>query len=162
MSTDRPTVLRKLRLDEFSFVTAPASVGSDVLVWKRDEAGMTGAERVAKAVEDKANAAVDEAMALLDEYARTRVRATFDKADAVLRRSPEVAEAYRHRTAYGERWTAPVAKAEVDHKPAVLRLVKSRDWKGLEALGKAHPESARAYDELMFSGAFDDPPPQAA
>ena len=34
VDASRPKVLRKLVIDEFSFVDAPASVGSDVLVWK--------------------------------------------------------------------------------------------------------------------------------
>ena len=173
MSTDRPKVLRKLKIDEFSFCDVPCNADSTVLVWKRgggvaeapnlgagSATSMTEAERVAKAVEDKVNAAADEAMGLLDQYARTRNRATFDKADAILRGVPEVGEAYELRVR-GERWTMPVAKADPDHRPAILKLVASRDFRGLEQLAKAHPAAGRQYSELMFSGAFDDGPKAA-
>jgi hypothetical protein len=49
--TSRPKVLRRLVIDEFSFVDAPASVGSDVLVWKHASggAGATGTVSAAAA-----------------------------------------------------------------------------------------------------------------
>src|SRR5215207_1454674 len=69
MSPSRPKVLRKLKIDEFSFCDVPCNADSTVLVWKRgggvaeapnlgagSATSMTEAERVAKAVEDKVNA----------------------------------------------------------------------------------------------------------
>jgi hypothetical protein len=118
-----PKALRKLKIDEFSLVDAPASVGSDVLIWKRGEGEAAGRQRpvlqtsverqayIAKLDAEiatlKASSAVDEVMTLLAK----RDPESVAKAGAILRSSPEVYEAYHARMA-GERYEAPVAKAE--------------------------------------------------
>ena len=44
----KPKVLRKLTIDEFSFCDFPASVGSDVLVWKSASGSAAGPDRRAE------------------------------------------------------------------------------------------------------------------
>ena len=119
MSVTNHKVLRKLKIDEFSLVDIPASEGSDVLVWKKND-GMS-AEAVAKRLTDEANSAVDEALALLDKPGRENV----EKAGKILERSPEIYAAYEARRR-GERWQAPVVKAvaEPDHRTEIKKLLR--------------------------------------
>src|SRR5688500_950995 len=121
-------VLRKLKIDEFSLVDVPASVGSDVLIWKRDGGPVlqTSVERQAyiakldaEIVTLKASSAVDEAMTLLAK----RDPESVAKAGAILRSSPEVYEAYQARVR-GERYEAPVAKAE-DTRSSIERTIEA-------------------------------------
>jgi hypothetical protein len=135
VETTRPKVLRKLVIDEFSFVDRPASVGSDVLVWKRDGGAAASAdglrERLAKAEADlaslRANDRVDEVYAALAK--RDVARAT------ELLRDSETYDAYRVRLA-GERYAAPVAvaKAGPDHRAEIRKAVADDDGAELERL----------------------------
>ncbi len=150
MAASNRKVLRKLKIDEFSLVDVPASEGSDVLIWKKDD-GMS-AEAVAKRLTDEANAAVDEALALLDRPGRENV----EKAGKILERSPEIYAAYEARRR-GERWQAPVRKAEdePDHR-AEIRKLASEGRAGVEKLGQLlqDPAAYRQYRELTEAGAF--------
>src|SRR5687767_10538560 len=117
MDVSSQKVLRKLKIDEFSLVDVPASVGSDVLIWKRGGGEAAGRQRpvlqtlverqayIAKLDAEiatlKASSAVDEVMALLAK----RDAQSAAQAGVILRSSPEVYEAYAARTR-GERYEA--------------------------------------------------------
>ena len=155
VETTRPKVLRKLVIDEFSFVDAPASVGSDVLVWKRDGVAAGTAspdglrERLAKAEADlaslRANGRVDEVYAALAKRDVARSRE--------LLRDPETFDAYRARMA-GGRYAAPVrvAKAEPDHRAEIRKLLAAGDSDGLGRLFRSAPAAHGQYRELLMAG----------
>jgi hypothetical protein len=145
--------LRKLVLTEGSLVDAGANQFSHVLLYKR-ETGMETPEQVAKALTASANAAVDEAMALLAK--RTPEAAA--QAGAILKRSPEIYDAYHVRMA-GERYEAPVRKVE-DSRSSIERSLAEGQAK-LAALAKAAApkvdEPALAEVKGRLRGIFDKP-----
>ena len=156
MDQTKPKVLRRLKISEFSFVDAPASIGSDVLVWK-NAAGASlpppppparPAVRLAKLEADlaslKANDRVDEVYAALAKGDHARA--------GELLRDPVTYDAYRARLA-GERWQAPVevVKDEPDYRQAIREAVADGDHAELNRLVHL-PEGGRQYGELLRAG----------
>jgi hypothetical protein len=149
--TSTPKRLRRLKIDKFSFVDAPASVGSDVLVWKRDGGGATSdglRERIAKIEADitamRANTRVDELFAAMAKGDTARGCELLKDKDTHL--------AYRARLA-GERWQAPVevAKAEPDHRAEIRNLLAAGDADGLTRLFRAAPAAHGQYRGMLGS-----------
>jgi hypothetical protein len=165
MAVSNPKVLRKLKIDEFSLVDVPASVGSDVLIWKRGEGEAAGRQRpvlqtsverqayIAKMDAEiatlKASRAVDEAMALLAK----RDPESVAKAGAILRSSPDVYDAYRARMA-GERYEAPVAKAE-DGRSSIERSLAEGQARLREITKAQMDEQKLAEAKAKLRGIFD-------
>jgi hypothetical protein len=105
---------------------------------------------VAKRLSDEANAAVDEALALLERPGRENV----GKAGKILGRSPEIYAAYDARRR-GERWQAPVVKAvaEPDHRGEIRKLLREGPASN-DRLGELlHDATAYGqYREMVHSG----------
>jgi hypothetical protein len=153
--TTNPKVLRKLVIDEFSFVDAPASVGSDVLVWKRDDSAGGGAtsdglrERIAKI---EADIASTRANRRVDELYEAMAKGDTARGGELLR-DPETYDAYKARLA-GERYAAPVevAKVEPDHRAAIREAVAGGDPAALTRLFRADGAAHHQYKAMLSAG----------
>lgn len=141
----RPKVLRRLRIDEFSFCDAPANADSRVLVCKAGGDREALAKAAAAAATLRANARVDEVYAALAK--RDTARA------GELLRDAETYDAYQVRIA-GGRYQAPVAvtKAEPDHRAGIRKAVAARDMAALGGLFRADEAAHRQYHELLAAG----------
>jgi hypothetical protein len=154
VDASRPKVLRKLVIDEFSFVDAPASVGSDVLVWKRDGgagvASLDGLrERLAKLEADIASTRANDRV---DELYEAMAKGDTARGSELLR-DPETYDAYKARLA-GERYVAPVevAKAEPDHRADIRKLLAAGDADGLTRLFRSAPAAHGQYRGMLGTG----------
>ena len=162
VETSRPKVLRKLVIDEFSFVDAPASVGSDVLVWKRagDGGGAGAATANPRTPGDRlAEIEADIAAARADRRAGEALEALakHDMARATeLLGDPDTYHAYDARLR-GQEWRPPVAKAAgPDRRQAIREAVAQGDAAGLERLVRL-PDGGRQYHELLMAGELEPP-----
>jgi hypothetical protein len=124
--TSTPKRLRRLKIDEFSFVDAPASVGSDVLVWKHDTGSAAGPDHraeIRKAVADDDGAEL-ERLVNLDGGVQYYE----------LLRAGELETAVQQGIAKRSRTPAQVPAAEVARwRERIRAMLEARDRKGLEA-----------------------------
>jgi hypothetical protein len=146
VDASRPKVLRKLVIDEFSFVDAPASIGSDVLVWKRDSGDGGGAAGTAPAAATGNLLPLGDRLAKLEaDIAAARANRRADEAlEALAKRDmpqatellgdPDTYHAYSARVR-GQEGRPPVAKAAgLDHCQAIRKAVAEDDFAELDRL----------------------------
>jgi hypothetical protein len=139
VETTRPKVLRKLVIDEFSFVDAPASVGSDVLVWKRHDGEAVGTGSALAEYEAEVARAMGADPTLDVSTASTRA----------MKSDPGLYERY-HAELHGLR-PAPVVKAEPDHRAEIRKAVAGDDFAELDRLVRL-PDGGRQYHEMLVAG----------
>jgi hypothetical protein len=147
MDVSNPKVLRKLKIDEFSLVDAPASVGSDVLIWKRADSqplvpkstaeGEAEIRKLeARLATTNANYAALEAMELINK----RDPASAAKAGDIFKNNPDAYEAYRAQMV-GQRWQAAVSEPE-DTRSSIERSLAEGQAK-LREIAKAEMDEQK-------------------